>query len=229
MKVLILGYGRMGHAIEEVAMARGHEVVGCIGRDQPVSLATWNAADVAIEFTHPTSAPARISECHAHNLPVVCGTTGWNEALQLQEQRSVETGHKLLWAPNFSVGVYAMLQAVKAASLILGRDPVYRASIEEVHHIGKLDAPSGTAIAVGASVEAHGPAFDKVPITSIRKDEVFGNHELEFVGPCDTLRIIHSASSRAGFSHGAVRAAEWLASYDGAVDRTFGMDDFCTT
>jgi 4-hydroxy-tetrahydrodipicolinate reductase len=229
MKILLLGYGRMGRAIEGVAVGRGHDIVGRIGRDEPVADPLWQAADVAIEFTHPRSAPQRISECFSHKLPVVCGTTGWPDALQTQKARSAQGGHKLLWSPNFSVGVHAMLKAVAAAAEVLGRDPAYDVSVKEVHHTGKRDSPSGTAIAVADYVELYGESFENVPIHSIRKDEVFGNHELEFRGPCDTLRIIHSATSRAGFSHGAVRAAEWLNAFNGPVDRTFGMDDFCTT
>ncbi|MDG2425910.1 MAG: dihydrodipicolinate reductase C-terminal domain-containing protein [Flavobacteriales bacterium] len=228
LNILICGYGRMGRAVETVAVERGHTIVGHIGRGESVGEECWRAADMAIEFTHPQSAADQIAACAERGLPVVSGTTGWNDALALQQEASAEAGHKFLWAPNFSIGVYAMMKAVAAASAVLVRDPDYKARLQEVHHKEKKDSPSGTALAIAAKVQQQAPGLD-VPITALRKEGVFGNHDLEFVGACDTLRIAHNSTSRTGFATGAVLAAEWLAAYQGPVNRAFSMDDFFTS
>lgn len=199
MRIALIGYGKMGQTIDKVAQERGHEIV--FRGDAGWSADQLPAADVAIEFTTPATAEANVKTMLDRRLPVVSGTTGWDtEAMRLLSQK---TGVSFLWASNFSLGVnlfFALNE--RLAQLLKGYD--YRPSITEIHHIHKLDRPSGTAKTLAAAIGGD------VPIESVREGEVAGIHSVRWDSAADTITITHEAKSRVGFALGAVLAAEWL-------------------
>lgn len=208
MKIALIGYGKMGHAIEAMATGRGHTVACRIDRDDP-----WPGhmdADVAIEFTTPATAVANIRRCWAAGLPVVCGTTGWDAERPAVEAECRAGGHTLFAASNFSIGMNIMFALnERLAELMRGRD--YAVSIAETHHIHKLDAPSGTALTLREQIVACGERAEaSVPIASYREGEVPGTHTVVYDSEIDTLTLTHEAHSRKGLAMGALLAAEWL-------------------
>ena len=210
MKIALIGYGKMGHAVEAYAAERGHAVVCRIDKDDlwPEQL----EADVAIEFTTPQTAVENLKRCFALGLPVVCGTTGWYDRYN---EVVAECGAKqgtLLTATNFSIGMNIMFALnERLAALMQGRDD-YRVSIAETHHIHKLDAPSGTALSLQQQIVEHGHReAGSVPIESFRIGEVPGTHTVTYASEIDTLTLTHEAHSRKGLAVGALLAAEWLA------------------
>lgn len=219
MKIAIIGYGKMGHAIEAMAASRGHEVACTI--DNPDQ---WEAneqalrsADVAVEFSTPATAVDNIRHCWQYGLPVVCGTTGWDAHRKELEAECVANGHTLLAASNFSIGMNIMFALnERLAELMAGRND-YRASITETHHIHKLDAPSGTALVLKAQMNR-----PEVEITSVREGEVPGTHTVTYDSPIDTISITHEAHSRQGLAQGALLAAEFLAK---ATPGVYSMKD----
>lgn len=222
LRILIIGQGRMGSAVQAVAAARGHEVVAVMGRDDVAAL-DWPAADVAVEFTAPHSAKEVMAACRKRSLPLVSGTTGWDADRLEVELATVEASHPLLWAPNFSKGVYFFRKALSATAEAMKGHGGLTLSVHEVHHTGKRDAPSGTALAIADDVAAMG--WDGVPVTAQRLAGVPGTHEVEWRSEMDSIRLVHSARNRSGFAQGAVEAAEWLAKYTGPCDNIFGMND----
>lgn len=212
MKIALIGYGKMGHIIEEVAQERGHEIVCIIDRDnlQDFDSEAFARADVAIEFTTPTTAEANVRRAWGKGKPVVCGTTGWNVG-SLSDGELKEKNAALVWSSNYSIGVnilFALNQ--RLAELIT---PDYTPSIVETHHIHKLDAPSGTAKTLAEQIEA--VRGIRPEIESIREGEVPGIHTICWDSEVDTLTLTHSAKSRKGFALGAVLAAEWIAGKTG--------------
>lgn len=214
MKIAIIGYGKMGHMIEELALSRGHEIVARIDVDTPFEL---NGADVAIEFTTPATAKENILRAWAQGVPVVCGTTGWKvEELRDEslEFREVESGKwivakstntpMLVWSSNYSVGVNIFFELNKFLAEQMTKQPQYTPSIKEIHHIHKLDKPSGTAKTLAEQIGDH------IPIESIREGEVPGTHEVTWDSEEDTIVITHIAKGRRGFALGAVLAAEQM-------------------
>jgi len=222
MRVLVIGTGRMGAAVAVAAEEAGHEVVALMGRRE-VAEAKWPAADVAIEFTLPESALSVIEGCWQRGIPVVSGTTGWEAQHSAAEARVAEGGHALLWAPNFSVGVHLFRKALRSVAQVMEDRSGFAASIHEVHHTGKQDAPSGTAKALGLDLAAQG--ITDVPITAQRLAGVPGTHTVEWRSEIDSIVLTHNALNRKGFAVGAVRAAEWLAQSPRPCDRIFGMKD----
>lgn len=228
MKFAIVGYGKMGKAIEAIAVERGHTINLIIDRNNPADLTTENLrqSDVVIEFTGPESAAANVEQCLKTGVPVVCGSTGWLEKLDAMKKLATEKNTALLVASNFSVGVnifFALNQ--KLAQLMAGQDD-YKVAITEIHHTAKKDAPSGTAITLAEGiiknggpsawhleqVEAHGSS---IPITAIRQDPAPGTHMVKYSSEIDDIEITHTAHSRHGFAVGAVLAAEFLAGKKG--------------
>ena len=222
MKIALYGYGKMGKAIEQVAVARGHQIVLRVGHANAGTPPT--GADVAIEFSKPATAMDNMRLCLAHKVPVVVGTTGWYD--QLGEIRSLvqqEQG-SLLWASNFSIGVNLFFKLNKYLAGLMDGQPGYAARIDESHHVHKLDAPSGTAITLARDidlktgrytgwekVEKEAPeANERVPIHSERIGEVPGTHTVNWAGAEDRISMTHEAFGRQGFATGAVVAAEWL-------------------
>ena len=210
MKLAIIGYGKMGHAVEAFASERGHAVVCRLDKDDK-----WPErmdADVAIEFSTPATAVGNMLRCLERGVPVVCGTTGWYDRYDEVAALCRERGGRMLTATNFSLGMNIMFELNRRlAELMRGRES-YRVSISETHHIHKLDAPSGTAITLQEQIVACGgrPAAE-VPIASFREGEVPGTHSVVYDSAVDTITLTHEAHSRAGLAQGAVLAAEWLA------------------
>ena len=191
----------MGHMIEEIALSRGHEIVARIDVGDEFDL---KDAEVAIEFTTPTTAKDNILRAWARNVPVVCGTTGWDAASLMEEDKRLHDRPMLIWKSNFSVGVNIFFDLNKALASAMKAQPQYTPSITETHHIHKLDKPSGTAKTLAEQIGTD------VAIESIREGEVPGTHVVTWDSEEDTIIITHIAKGRRGFALGAVLAAESL-------------------
>lgn len=214
MKIALIGYGKMGHAIEALAIERGHEIVCTIDNAEELAAKArqLTEADVAIEFTMPSVAADNIRYCIDNDIAIVCGTTGWYDAYYELATLCHNRGGAMLTATNFSIGMNIMFALnERLAQLMSGRDD-YRVDITETHHIHKLDAPSGTAITLREQIaanrgEGHG---EEIPITSIREGEVAGIHTVRYQSEIDSISITHEAHSRKGLALGALLAAEYL-------------------
>ena len=220
--------------IEELAVQRGHEVVLRINIDNLDEFSATNMtnADVAIEFTGPDSAFENVKRCLDFGVPVVSGSTGWNNQLQEAKEYAIKNGGAFLHASNFSVGVNIFFQVNKLLAKLMASQPEYDVSLKEVHHTQKKDAPSGTAVTLAEQVLQNlerksawinGPsqASDQLSIISERVDPAPGTHYVTYTSEVDDIEIIHIAHSRKGFALGAVLAAEFIAGKKGV----FSMDD----
>jgi len=206
--VAIIGHGRMGRAVEDVARAQGVPVRAIIARGTPVNASTLDGADVAIEFTTPQSAVANARACIDAGCAVVVGSTGWTGDLDALTRFVDERGGALLWSPNFSLGLNALLGVVLTAGAAFGRLPGFDAHLVETHHTAKKDAPSGTALHLARAMSA---TFGRdVPITSVRVGSVPGTHEIIVDGPFEQVRLTHEVRDRRVFAEGALLAARWL-------------------
>ena len=211
MKIALIGYGKMGHMIESIAKERGHEIVSIIDQNNLDEFESnaFASADVSIEFTTPQTAANNILRSWKAGVPVVCGTTGWDVDAMKRETTERE-GNKvgLMWSSNYSIGVNILFALNKQLAKFIEAYPEYTPHMTEVHHIHKLDAPSGTAKTLQ---EAIGDDRLKInDIESIREGEVAGIHTVTWDSEIDTISISHSAKSRKGFALGAVIAAEWM-------------------
>jgi 4-hydroxy-tetrahydrodipicolinate reductase len=214
MKIALLGYGRMGQAIEKIAIDRGHTIVAKIDKDNPNEA---YEADVAINFSVPMAAYENITSAIDKKIPVVCGTTGWLDRLDEVETLCQQNEGAFLYASNFSLGVNLFFELNVKLADMMQKQPLYTASIEEIHHTQKLDKPSGTAITLAEGIPSAGNVWhlvedngEGVPITSIRKDEVPGTHTVTHRSEIDEISITHTAHNRTGFALGAIIAAEWI-------------------
>ncbi len=235
LQIALSGYGRMGREVEKVAIERGHNIIAKF--DSP---ADWSRAaelsgkcDVMIDFSLPHTAPNAIKTCFDLDIPVVSGTTNWENELALAKKRCIEEGKSFFYAPNFSIGVNIFFEINKKLAELLKNDADYLPHIHEVHHIHKLDAPSGTAKALAGQISGISNFFPNgwvnpgekesgtFEVSSERQGEVPGTHIVTWSSVVDQIQITHTAHSRAGFVHGAVKAAEWLAGKKGC----FGMSD----
>ena len=211
MKIALIGYGKMGHMIESIARERGHEIVSIIDQNNLDEFESnaFASADVAIEFTTPQTAADNILRAWKAGVPVVCGTTGWNIDAMKQEAIGREgDGIGLMWSSNYSIGVNILFALNKQLAKFMEAYPEYTPHMTEVHHIHKLDAPSGTAKTLQEAVGDDRLAIKD--IESIREGEVAGIHTVVWDSEIDTISISHSAKSRKGFALGAVIAAEWM-------------------
>jgi 4-hydroxy-tetrahydrodipicolinate reductase len=224
VKIGLFGYGKMGQTIKRIALDRGHEIVWQIDVDNRdrVTPALLREAEVAIEFSQPAAALHNVRACLEAGVAVVSGTTGWLEQLPEAEAYCRAQGGAMLWSSNFSVGVNLFFALNRYLARLLNTRPEYAPDITEIHHIHKLDAPSGTAVTLAkdliAAVDARtgwrllpapaGPA--EVPIRAIREGEAPGTHIVRWQSDIDELAIEHRAHSREGFALGAVLAAEWI-------------------
>lgn len=208
LRIAVIGPGRMGTAVAELARASGADVVATIGADQPITRESLSGADVAIEFTEPAAAVANIRACILAGCPVVAGTTGWYDGLP--EITTVASRHHgaVFWAANFSLGVYAVERLVRAAGEVFARLPQFDAALIETHHAAKKDAPSGTARVLQKDFEAGWQR--ELPISSIRVGSVPGTHTLVLDGAFEQIVISHEARDRRVFAEGALVAARWL-------------------
>lgn len=239
MRIALIGYGKMGKAIEALGLAQGHSFPLIIDENNPGDLNAekMEGIEAAIEFTIPAVAPGNISSCLEIGVPVVCGTTGWNHRLQEMEDICKEKDGSLFHASNFSIGVNILFAMNRQLARIMNRFPAYQVSMEEVHHIHKLDAPSGTAISLADQIlqengqlkswalkDAIGDPDgqkDILPIESIREGEVKGRHTIVYSSEVDKLYLTHDASSRDAFAAGALLATEFIKDKKGI----YGMQD----
>ena len=211
MKIALIGYGKMGHMIASIARERGHEIVSIIDQNNLDEFESnaFASADVAIEFTTPQTAADNILRTWKAGVPVVCGTTGWNiDAMRQEAIEREDDGIGLMWSSNYSIGVNILFALNKQLAKFMEAYPDYTPHMTEVHHIHKLDAPSGTAKTLQESIGDDRLAIKD--IESIREGEVAGIHTVIWDSEIDTISITHSAKSRKGFALGAVIAAEWM-------------------
>ena len=223
MKIALLGYGKMGQEIHAMAEKRGHQIVLIIDNDEE-----WQEkgpllkeADVAIEFTTPDSALDNIKNCFQYDVPVIVGTTGWIEDMDHIRRTCIEQNKSLFFSPNFSIGVNLFFELNRYLASIMAKWDNYEISIEETHHIHKLDAPSGTAIVLANDiirnierkekwVKELQENPDEVGIKSYRSEDVPGTHIVRDESEMDAIVITHNSKTRRGFALGAVMAAEWI-------------------
>ena len=223
-RLAIIGDGKMGLAVRDLAADSGFEVVAFIGEGEVavagLTKAQLQGADVAIEFTVPAAAEANVRACAAAGVPVVCGTTGWDDRLAAVKRDVGESGGTLLWSPNFSLGVHLFAKIVERAAAEIAVMPgVFDAHFVETHHVGKKDAPSGTARLLEALARTR--LGSAIPITSIRTGHVPGTHEFVLDGQFEQVTLRHEARDRRVFAAGALAAARWLIGRNGV----FTMDD----
>jgi 4-hydroxy-tetrahydrodipicolinate reductase len=222
MKIALIGYGKMGHEIERIARKRGHEIVSVIDIDNPEDMdsSAFLSAEVAIEFTRPETAFANYQQCFARHIPVVSGTTGWLKRLDEIKKECTENHQTFFYASNFSIGVNLFFAVNRYLAKLMNRFPQYDVSMEEIHHIHKLDSPSGTGITLAEAIvenidrkqqwkEAETGSAGDLLIHSKREGEVPGIHEIIYQSDADEIRIKHDAKNRSGFALGAVLAAEY--------------------
>lgn len=234
MKIALIGYGKMGKTIEQIALQRGHQIVSIIDINNTADFESeaFRSADVAIEFTTPATALGNYMRCFAANVPVVSGTTGWLEHLDEVKAKCEQEGKTFFYASNFSVGVNIFFALNRYLAKIMNGFPAYDVRMTEVHHIHKLDAPSGTAITLAEGILENVERKERwtletaeqptdLPIHAVREGEVPGIHEIIYESEADTISIKHDAKSRAGFALGAVIAAEFTAGKKGFL----GMND----
>ena len=243
MNIALIGYGKMGHMIEQIARERGHNIVSIIDVDnqQDFESPEFASADVAIEFTSPTAAYGNYLRAWKAGVKVVSGSTGWKTDHEADVRRMCsDEGKTLFWASNFSIGVAIFSAVNRYLAKIMNGFPQYDVRMEETHHIPTLDAPSGTAITLaeeivddldrktswvkGLQLKADGTqegtnecAATELPIESIRRDEVPGIHTIVYDSEADSITITHDAHSRKGFALGAVLAAEYTKDHEGLL------------
>ncbi len=247
MKISLIGYGKMGHEIEKIALSRGHDVVCRIDIDNPQDFDSpeFKSADVAIEFTAPTQAYGNILKCFSKGVKVVSGSTGWMEQHRDEMKNLCKDGsNTLLWSSNFSIGVALFSKVNTYLARLMNSYPMYDVTMSETHHIHKLDAPSGTAITLaegiigqldrksgwskgtllnpdGSMTGTSECAPSDVRIDSVREGEIAGIHEITYDSSADFIKITHFAKDRSGLALGAVLAAEYTVKNKGFLT----MDD----
>jgi 4-hydroxy-tetrahydrodipicolinate reductase len=234
MRIVLIGYGKMGKEIERLAVGRGHQIVARIdvGNQSELSQLSKEEVDVAIEFSNPASAFANIMTCIEKQIPVVCGTTGWLEQKSQVEEATIKFQSTFFYASNYSIGVNLFFKLNKTLATLMAGHPEYDIYTNEIHHLEKKDSPSGTAITIAEGIiDAYAsktkwvnneiPAANEVAIWSQRESIIPGTHTVKYISKVDQLEITHEAFSREGFALGAFIAAEWVKDKKGVV----GMDD----
>lgn len=229
MKIALVGYGKMGKIIDEIATQRNHEIVARLN-ESPTS-GNLNNADVVIEFSNPEVAFNNIKTCLENNIPVICGTTGWLDQKSEIEKIAAENNTAFLYGSNFSLGVNLFFALNEKLANLMKNFPEYNVQLEEIHHTHKKDAPSGTAISLAEGIIKNDQRFEgwkldetkdkELGIFAIREDEVPGTHSVFYKSSVDEIEIKHTAYSRNGFALGAVIAAEWIQGKTG----NFSMKD----
>lgn len=222
MKIALIGYGKMGQAIERLALDQGHEIAGRIDLEnkKDINIMLKNA-DVAIEFSRPESAYDNILTCIESAVPVVSGTTGWLDRYQEISEKVKAHNGSFLFASNFSVGVNLFFNLNEYLAQIIAAYPEYQLNITESHHRHKKDAPSGTALSLAEGIIGKGPysswhltpnegSQNSIPITAIREGEIFGRHTIQYTSVNDSITIEHDAHNRDGFAYGALLAAQYI-------------------
>ncbi len=238
MKIALIGYGKMGKAIEEIALQKGYEVVLKINDENLIDFTKENLlkCDVAIEFTNPENAVENMRTCLNAGVPVVCGSTGWVAQEDEIKKYCTEYNGALLFSSNFSIGVNIFFEINKRLAALMAGQKGYNVSIEETHHTQKKDAPSGTAISIAQQIISERsdknnwtlnptPNAEEILIESKRIDPAPGTHHVRYTSAIDDIEIIHTAHSRKGFAAGALAAAEFIAGKKGI----FSMSDVLKT
>jgi len=229
MRIAIIGYGKMGHMIEEIAVERGHEIVLKINIENTEDFTEENStkADVAIEFTGPQTAHDNVKKCIDFGIPVVSGSTGWNTRLVELKEYARQKNGSFLHTSNFSIGVNIFFEINKLLSKLMSSHPEYDVTLKEIHHTAKLDAPSGTAVSLAEQVltnlprktnwvkEHESEKKEDLVIVSERIDPAPGTHFVKYTSDIDDIEIIHTAHNRKGFALGAVLAAEYISDKKG--------------
>lgn len=228
MNIALLGYGKMGKTIERLARKKGHQIVYTSSRTK--SEGDITQADVAIEFSVPTTAVENISRCFELNIPVVSGTTGWLEQMDEVLNKCEISNGSFIYASNFSIGVNLFFNLNKKLAQLMQPWKDYNVDVKEIHHTQKLDAPSGTAITIAEGIlkysekqqwELNAATDENLNITAERIDDVKGTHVVNYRSEVDTISIKHEAHTRDGFALGAILAAEWLLGKTGV----YSMED----
>lgn len=228
MKIALLGYGRMGKVIERIALERGHEIV--LRKTDIDSFEGLENADVAIDFSVPDAAVDNISTCLNNNIPVISGTTGWLEDYHIMMKLCEDKNGAFIYGSNFSLGVNIFFELNAHLAKMMSNLKQYKITMEEIHHLQKLDAPSGTAISLAKDIIANSdysswaienPKNDELYIEAKREEGVPGTHSVFYDSEVDSIEIKHTAHNREGFALGAVVAAEWLIGKKGV----FSMKD----
>ena len=229
MKIALLGYGKMGKAIEKIALQRGHSIV--LKADKNTTSHNIAQADIAIDFSIPSAAVSNISNCINNGVPIVSGTTGWLDHYENMMALANEKEGAFIYASNFSLGVNIFFELNKTLAKMMSNLSQYNATIEEIHHTQKLDAPSGTAITLAEGVIENtnynnwklgkSDNYKEISIEAKRIDNVPGTHHINYTSQVDTISISHTAHNRDGFAFGGVIAAEWLIGKTGV----FTMND----
>ncbi len=234
MKIALIGYGKMGKTIEKLAIQEGHEIVLKINREHINDLTIENLrkADVAIEFSTPQTVVKNIMLCFEAGIPVIIGTTSWNEHKEEIETTCNSMGGAMLAASNFSLGVNLFFALNSKLAQLMSKYEQYKISLSEIHHTAKLDAPSGTAITLAEEILQQNGKYKKwenkvftnediLSIQSIREPDVPGTHIIKYTSNQDVIEIKHTAINRDGFAQGAIMAAQWLTGKKGV----YGMND----
>lgn len=234
MRILLIGYGKMGKTIEQMALAKGHQIAGTIDHTNAETLSNYTAAntDVAIEFTHPEAAFGNISYCLTQGIPIVSGSTGWLDRYSEAVQLCQENKGAFFYASNYSVGVNLFFHFNEYIASKMQAYKEYQVSIREIHHLQKVDKPSGTGITTAEGILASFPGLTgwaadddsdkaKLNIISEREPDVVGTHIVTYESEVDKIELGHIAHSRAGFAEGTLMAAEWLIGREGV----YGMKD----
>lgn len=227
MNIALVGYGKMGKTIEQIAAERGHNIVLRISSSNKEELTKENLqkADVVIEMTQPDAAKDNVLFCLEAGVPVTTGTTGWNKDIPLAEEAATNNDTAFLYASNYSVGVNIFFEINKILARLMNEQPSYDVSMKEIHHTQKKDSPSGTAITLANQVLDHvqrksqwseeEQGDDILHITALRKEGVPGTHSIKYSSSIDDIEITHTAHNRNGFALGAVLAAEFIAGKKG--------------
>lgn len=225
MNIALVGYGKMGKAIEQIALNHGHTITTIVNSEHPIESANFENVDVAIEFSVPKLALKHIHFFLDNHIPCVIGTTGWNAELDNIIRKAKGLNSSFLHASNFSIGVNLFFKLNEQLAQLMSNHPSYTINMEEIHHTQKLDAPSGTAISLADGIIKNNPHYENwfcpqaetnnsankgISIEAIRKPDVPGTHTIHYTSNIDTITISHEAHNRTGFATGAVVAAEWL-------------------
>lgn len=236
LKIVLIGYGKMGKAIEEVIVSEGkHEIILKISEDniENFTIENLSKADVAIDFTQPDAAYDHVMKCFEADLPIVVGTTAWEAGLKKAKDYALANNKTLFASPNFSIGVNLFFKLNRQLTKLMAPYSEYKLSMSEIHHTEKLDAPSGTAVKLANDIISDLPSQytnwelnnstspNSIPIEALREQGVPGTHHVRYSSEIDFIQITHEAKSRKGFAIGAVRAAEFLYNKKGV----FSMED----
>lgn len=234
MKIALIGYGKMGKEIEQVALQRNHSfpLIIDINNQNDLTVENLQGVDVAIEFTNPDTAVNNIKKCFEANVPVVCGTTGWLQKFEEIKTQCIKEDKTLFYTSNYSLGVNIFFKMNEFLAKMMNNFPQYEVEMEEIHHIQKLDAPSGTAISLAEGIIKNmdrkakweldnQTSGEAIKITAVRRDTVPGTHMILYDSDVDLIEITHSAKNRKGLALGAVLAAEFVKGKKGVLS----MDD----